>query len=310
MIQRALITGGAGFIGSHIGNKLIEKGKEVVVFDNLSVGTLDNVPKGAKFIKGDITDYKSLETAMKDCDTVFHDAAFVSIRGSFEKMRLEIDSNVIGTLNVFEAAVKSGVKKIIYASSMGVYSPPPDDHPIVNENSPNYPPSFYGFSKLRGEEYAKHFEKEFGLKTISLRYFNTYGIKQTVSPYVGVTTIFINNVLNKKPMIIFGDGLQTRDFVWVEDIAQANILAAESPVSNQVFNVGSGKSFSILDVAKWIKENIGGEIKFDTVPPGEIRHIRADITKIKSTLNYNPKGDFQKTLPKIIDWWKIKSTTK
>jgi len=302
MFKRALITGGAGFIGSHICEKLLNSGKEAVIFDNLTVGSENNIPKGAQFIKGDILDQKALESAMKGCDVVFHDAAFVSIRGSFEKLRHELNSNCVGTLNVFEAAANSGVKKIVYASSMAVYGHP--QNVLAKESDLTIPNSFYGQSKLRGEEYAKFFEKECGLKSVCLRYFNTYGVKQTPSPYVGVTTIFINNVLNGKPMVVYGDGLQTRDFVWVKDVAEANYLAADSRISNEVFNVGSGVSCSILEIARLIQEKIGGEIEFGQVPPGEIRNITADISKIKEKLNFKPEGEFKKEIVNIINWWK------
>jgi UDP-glucose 4-epimerase len=241
---------------------------------------------------------------MKGCYTVFHEAAFVSIRGSFDKLRQEANTNVLGTLNVFQAAVNAGVKKLIYASSMAVYGHP--QNVMTKESDLTIPNSFYGYSKLRGEEYAKLFEKEHGLKTVCLRYFNTYGVKQTPSPYVGVTTIFINNVLNNKPMVVYGDGMQTRDFVWVKDIAQANYLAATSSISGEVFNVGSQKSYSILEIAKMIQKRIGGKIEFGPVPNGEIRNITADLSKIKEKLNFSPKGDFNKELDNIISWWKNK----
>jgi UDP-glucose 4-epimerase len=187
---------------------------------------------------------------------------------------------------------------------MAVYGHP--QNVLTKESDLTIPNSFYGYSKLRGEEYAKFFEKEYGLKTVCLRYFNTYGVKQTPSPYVGVTTIFINNVLNNKPMVVYGDGNQTRDLVWVKDIAQANYLAAESGISNETFNVGSQKSYSILEIAKMIQKRIGGEIEFGPVPKGEIRHITADISKISKMLNFKPKGDFNKELDNIIKWWKSK----
>lgn len=303
MFEKAFITGGAGFIGSHIGSDLIKKGKEVVIYDNLSVGKKENVPKGAKFIKGDILDPRKLEESMRDCDIVFHNAAFVSVRGSFSKLRLDLEANCIGTLNVFEAAVNVGVKKLVFASSMAVYGHP--ESALVNEDSNLRPNSFYGLSKLRGEKYAKLFEQEYGLKSVCLRYFNTFGVKQTLSPYVGVISIFINNVLKKKPMIIFGDGDQTRDFVWVEDVAKANLLvSAES--NRQIFNVGGGKSYSISNIAQMIQEKIGGEITYGPIPHGEIRHITADISKIKKELGYSPKGSLEKELGHIIEWWKKK----
>lgn len=300
--NKAIITGGAGFIGSAIASRLINSGKEVVVYDNLSVGKKENIPENCKFIKGDLKNKKLLKHAMKDCDVLFHDAAFVSIRGSFLKLRKEINSNCLGTLNAFESALNSGIKKIVFASSMAVYGHPKylpvdEQHPLT-ANSP------YGLSKIRGEQYCRIFEEEYGIKTVSLRYFNTYGVKQTPSQYVGVTTIFITNVLKGKPMIIFGDGSQTRDFVWVEDVAQANLLAAESDISNEVFNVGSGQRISVNEIANMIKNTIGGQINYGKKPYGEIEHIAADISKIKSLLGYKPKGKFKEILPSIINWYK------
>lgn len=300
--SKTIVTGGAGFIGSTIASKLIESNKEVVIYDNLSVGKKENIPENCKLIKGDLMDKNLLKQAMQDCDVLFHNAAFVSIRGSFLKLRHEINSNCLGTLNAFESALDAGVKKIIFASSMAVYGHP--KYLPVNEKHPLTANSPYGLSKIRGEQYCKIFEKEYGIKTISLRYFNTYGIKQTPSPYVGVTTIFITNVLKGQPMIVFGDGSQTRDFVWVEDVAQANLLAAESNISNEVFNVGSGEQISVNKIANMIRDLMGGEIKYGEKPPGEINHIVSDINKIKSLLGYMPKGNFKKILQAIINWYK------
>lgn len=300
--NKAIVTGGAGFIGSAIASGLINSGKEVVVYDNLSVGKKENIPENCKFIKGDLKNKKLLKHAMKDCDVLLHNAAFVSIRGSFLKLRKEINSNCLGTLNAFESALNSGIKKIVFASSMAVYGHP--KYLPVNEKHPLTANSPYGLSKIRGEQYCRIFEEEYGIKTVSLRYFNTYGVKQTPSQYVGVTTIFITNVLNGKPMIVFGDGSQTRDFVWVEDIAQANLLATESDISNEVFNVGSGQRISVNEIANMIKNAIGGQINYGKKPYGEIEHIAADISKIKSLLGYKPKGKFKEILPSIINWYK------
>lgn len=305
--KRALVTGGAGFIGSHIVKKIIELEKEVTVLDNLSVGAEENLPlnvKNVKFIQGDIRDKKILQESMKDCDVVFHNAAFVSIRGSFTEVRKDLENNCLGTLNVLEAAVDNNVKKLIFASSMAVYgetkSLPAKETDTVNPMSP------YGLSKLRGEMYCRIFEERYGLKTISLRYFNTYGIGQTESSYVGVITTFINQVLKNEPLTIFGDGKQTRDFVWVEDVAKANMLAADLNISNKIFNVASGVETSINQIADMlIRINGSGAKTFTKVPKGEMKRIVAHTDRIKK-IGYCPEGVLEEILPKIWKHWKNK----
>ena len=300
--MRFLVTGGAGFIGSHIAKMLVDKG-DVVVFDNLSVGAKENVPMGCKLIVEDIRNRVKLSEAMKDVDVVFHNAAFVSIRGSFERLREELDINCLGTLNVLETASDQGVKKVIFASSMAVYGEP--KRLPVDESHPLNPVSPYGLSKLRGELYCRIFDENQGLKSVILRYFNTYGIGQTPSPYVGVITTFINQALSKKPLTVFGDGNQTRDFVWVEDVARANVSAAFSNVSG-TFNIGRGAEFSINQLADMIINHSGGSRVYLDKPAGEINRIFADISKAKELLNYNPKGKLEKLLPLLIDWWRKK----
>jgi len=301
--MKFLITGGAGFIGSHIAEELINKG-EVVVFDNLSVGKREFVPDGCSFIKGDIKNKEELSNAMKDADVVFHDAAFVSIRGSFEKIREVLENNFLGTLNVFESAKDNNVSKIIFASSMDVYGEP--QHLPVDENHPLNTKSLYGLSKITGEMLCKTFEEKYGIKCTALRYFNTYGTRQTPSPYVGVITSFIVQALGKKPLTVYGDGNQTRDYVWVNDVAQANALAAFSQKSG-VFNVGSGEEISVNQIADLIIKHLGGEKVYLENPPGEIKKMRADISRTKKLLNYNPKGRLSEMLPSLIEWWQNKT---
>jgi len=300
--MKFLVTGGAGFIGSHIAEKLVEKG-EVAVFDNMSIGKEYNVPSGCKIIRGDIRNKDEINKAMHGVDIVFHNAAFVSIRGSFERIFEDIEVNCIGTVNVLNAAIKSGVKKIIFASSMAVYGEPQNIK--VKETDTTVPISPYGLSKLRGEMYCKMFSEKYGIDYAILRYFNTYGTRQTPSPYVGVMTTFINQALEKKPITIFDDGKQTRDFVWVNDVADANMLAA-FPKNSGIYNVGSGKETSINDLADKIIEILGGKKIFLAKPEGEIGRICADITKAKENINFKPQGDVIKKIPEIIEWWRNK----
>jgi len=302
--MKFLVTGGAGFIGSHIAEELIRTGKgEVIVFDDLSVGKAENIPAGCTFIEGDIRHKKKLARAMKDVDLVFHNAAFVSIRGSFERLREELDINCLGTLNVLEAAVERGVKKVIFASSMAVYGEP--RYLPVDDEHPLNPISPYGLSKARGEQYCKIFREKHGLSTVALRYFNTYGMRQSPSPYVGVITTFINQALNGEPLTVFGDGNQARDFVWVKDVARANILAAFSDV-NGAFNVGSGIETSINQLADLVMKYLGGKTIHLEKPPGEVTRIVADISRTRKLLNYEPQGDLSQLLPTLIEGWSRK----
>lgn len=299
--MRCLVTGGAGFIGSHIAEKLVSLGNDVIIFDNLSVGNIDNIPKKCILVKSDIKNRQELLKAMRNVEVVFHDAAFVSIRGSFEKIDTVIGDNFLGTLNVLECAAEENVKKIVVASSMDVYGEP--EYLPVDETHPLKTKSPYGLSKIFGEKLCERFNKDHVIECVALRYFNTYGIRQTPSSYVGVITTFINKALRKEPLTIYGDGSQIRDYVWVNDVADANILAMKSGIKG-IFNVGSGSQYSVNQIADMIIKKLGGRKEYLPRPAGDIDKIVSDISKAKKLLGYSPKGRLSEILPELIDWWK------
>lgn len=305
--MKYLITGGAGFIGSHIAEELINKGikpQEIIIFDNLSVGKRENVPKDCKLVVKDIKDKDALKKAMKEVDVVFHNAAFVSIRASFGKLRQEVEDNCLGTLNVLETAVQAKVKKFIFASSMAAYGKP--RYFPIDEKHPLFPISPYGLSKARGEMYCKIFHETGKIKTVVLRYNNAFGVKQTPSDYVGVTTTFINQALQNKPLTVYGEGKQTRDFVWVKDLARANVLAAFLDVKG-TFNIGSGTEISVNEVAEAIMKHTRAKKVYMNAPPGEIPRVKMSIEKAEKLLGYKPQGSIIKMMPELIEWWKKKT---
>jgi len=304
--MRYLITGGAGFIGSHIVRRLFsEQGTEIIVLDNLAVGKRKNVPDGCQFIEGDINDPIALRRALEGVDVVLHQAAFVSIRGSFNRLEDDLRDNCYGTLSVFRAAGEHGVRRVVFASSMAVYGEP--RRLPVSEDDPTVPVSPYGLSKLRGEMYGQILSKQYGYSFIALRYFNTYGVGQTPSDYVGVLTSFINTVLDGKPMTIYGDGEQMRDFVWVEDIVEANIKAAVSQAEG-VYNIGSGVEVNINELARMIQKCTEGSFVHVDAPSGEVRRMCANISRAMGVLGYNPRGSLSEQLPSIVDYWRRKRT--
>ncbi len=300
--RRAVVTGGAGFIGSHIAQSLIENGVRVTILDDLSMGKKANIPAGAKFIRGDIMDGGALARAFAGADVLFHEAARVSIRNSVKEPLDDAQINFLGTLKAVEAARKFKLKKIVYASSMAVYGNAVK-LPIA-ETHPTEPASPYGIAKLAGEKYALQMGALYGIDAVALRYFNTFGTRQTLTPYVGVITIFINALLAGKTPTIFGSGRQVRDFVSVLDIAAANILAMKKPVKQGVFNVGTGKGISVNDVAKLLVRRINPKLRIKHGPPqaGEPSGSIADISRAKKILGYKPRWALEDKIDEIIRW--------
>jgi len=312
--QKILVTGGAGFIGSHIVDKLMEKGFEVTVFDNLDTGHIENIEshqgkQDFHFIKGDIRDFNLVKKFMKDVDAVFHEAALASVTLSVQNPILSNDINVTGTLNLLKASLDLGVKRFIYASSAAVYGD--TKTPEKREDMMTNPKSPYGISKLAAENYVKIFHKLYGLETVSLRYFNVYGPRQRFDlqcAYGGVITIFTNRLLRNMPPVIFGDGEQTRDFVYIRDVVEANMLALDRKnAAGEAFNIGTGLNVSVNRIAETLKDILNKrELKnvHADPRPAEGRHGYANISKAEKILGFHPKVSIKDGLVKLVDWYK------
>ncbi|MGC8867078.1 MAG: SDR family oxidoreductase [Elusimicrobiales bacterium] len=304
-----LVSGGAGFIGSHIVEELVKRGEKVRVFDNFSTGKIENISdfkKSIEIIKGDIRDFKEIEKAVRGVDYLLHQAAMRSVPKSVDNPCDANDNNITGTLNVLLASKKAGVKKVVYASSSSVYG----DCKIFpqKESFVPSPISPYAVSKLAGEYYAVMFSKTYSLPTVSLRYFNVFGPKQPPeSQYSSVIPKFIESALKKQPLEVHWDGRQSRDFTYVKNVVDANIIAALSPRSNgKVYNVGCGSTVSLLQIIKMIEKILGYRLEKRFMPKraGDVRKTWADISLIKRDLGYKPTVDFEEGLAKTIEWFK------
>ncbi len=293
-MKKAVVTGGAGFIGSHIVENLLEKNYRVSVLDNLSTGRTSNIENWAKdgeieFIQGSITNPRILKKAFAGADYVFHEAAIPSVPKSVKRPRPSHDANATGTLNVLIAARDAGVKKVVYASSSSVYGDTPT-LPKVETMAPN-PLSPYAVSKLAAEYYCTVFTGVYGLPTACLRYFNVYGPRQDPnSPYAAVIPIFLRLLEKGESPVIYGDGEQTRDFTFVKDVAEANVRAAESSATG-VFNLGNHQRTTLNELTGKLIEITGHtDIKpvYKDPRPGDIKHSLADISRAKA-FGYDPQ---------------------
>jgi len=299
--KKALVTGGAGFIGSHIAGRLVEAGIETVIIDDLSMGKARNVPKGAKLIIGNILDRPVLLKAMKGADIVFHDAAKVSIRNSFRDFYTDAQTNCMGTVCVLRAMAEEKVKKIIYASSMAVYGKNPLP---IRESSKLEPISPYGVGKLASERYCFLMAKANHFDCVVLRYFNTYGPRQTLTPYVGVITIFVNRLLQGKPPVIFGSGRQIRDFIHVADVAEANIRAMEKNINFGIFNVGTGIGTSVNKIATLLIGMINKRIKpqHASLRAGEPDDSVASTALLRKALGFVPHNKLEDKIEELVNF--------
>jgi len=304
--MKIVITGGAGFIGSHISEYWNSKNADVHIIDNLRTGYEKNISdlQNVTFHRGSITDYNLVENVLKDAEYVFNLAALVSVPESLLKPEECVAINVNGLLNILKAAVKQKVKKVVHTSSAAIYGDNPEQPKRIDMRPE--PKSPYGITNLDGEYYCNVYREEFDLPTVSLRYFNVFGPRQDPkSQYAAAVPIFINRAVRNKDIIIYGDGEQTRDFIYVKDIVRANVSAAEKINAHGVFNVANGKSISIKDLAYKIIERSGSSSKiiFADERPGDIRHSIASIEETISELDFHPSDTFEDDLQSTIEYF-------
>ncbi len=307
-MEKVAVTGGAGFIGSHLAEELVSRCYRVTIVDDLSTGKIENVERlnkrgGVEFVRGSITDLPALRRVFEGARFVFHLAALPSVPRSIKDPLASHEVNATGTLNVLIAARDAGVSKVIYSSSSSVYG----DTPVLpkREDMMPHPLSPYAVAKATGENYCQVFELVFGLPTASLRYFNVYGPRQDPdSQYAAVIPRFIKRTRAGEPPIIFGDGEQTRDFTFVKDVVRANILAAESRASG-VYNIGSGERVTLNELARLIIRLSGRDLipRYGAERPGDIRHSLADISRAKG-FGYQPEYDLDAGLKKVVEDFK------
>jgi nucleoside-diphosphate-sugar epimerase len=307
--MRYVVTGGAGFIGSNTVDELVRRGESVVVLDDLSAGKEDNLAEirnKISFIKGSINDLEAVRRVMHEADYVLHLAARTSVPRSVKDPIETNKVNIEGTLNVLVAARDAKVKRVVLAASSSAYGETPS-LPKVESMQPE-PISPYGVTKYVCELYAQMFGKVYGLQNVSLRYFNVFGPRQDPgSPYSGVLSKFCTAFLEKTEPVVFGDGEQTRDFTYIENVVQANLLACEAPAaSGKTINVGTGERISLNETLKHLREISGNnlEAKYEPGREGDIRDSQADVTLSRKLLNYEPAVHFADGLRRTFDWYK------
>jgi UDP-glucose 4-epimerase len=305
--KKIVVTGGAGFIGSNLAWSLCDE-NEVAVIDNLSTGRIENIApiidsRKIQFIKGSITDLQLMKKVLTGVDIVFHEAAIPSVPRSIADPISTNEAGVTGTLTTLLAARDCGVKRFISASSSSVYG----DTPTLpkHEEMPTNPISPYAATKVAGETYCRLFNELYGLSTVSLRYFNVFGPRQNpASQYAAVVPRFISKALSGEELVVYGDGLQTRDFTYVQDAVRANILAAEGSSSGS-YNIASGKQITVRELASTILEitNSKAIVKYEAPRSGDIRHSLADITKARKAFGYAPSYSMQQGLMETVAWF-------
>lgn len=310
---RVLVTGGAGFIGSHLVDRLLKNGLEVKVIDDLSSGRFDNIQSHVGksnfcFVKGDVRKRETVKEAVKDVEVVFHAAAFVSVIQSISNPLITNDVNVCGTLNLLEESLCSNVKRFVLSSSAAVYGQ--QDKLPVEEGAPLHPESPYAISKLAAELYAESYCRNHGLETVCLRYFNVYGPRQANGPYAAVITSFMDSLARKIPPTIYGNGEQTRDFINVRDVVDANMLAMRKKCAGEILNVATGSALTINDLLKKLQRIMGEDENapiLEAPRAFEVRHSVGDIHKASEVLGFKPKVSIEDGLGELVNYYKGKA---
>ena len=300
--MRALVTGGAGFIGSNLTRTLLADGYDVKVLDDLSTGFRANLDSAVELVVGDVRVEEDVARAMQGVDVVFHLAASVGNARSIADPIRDAEVNLIGTLQVLENARRFGVEKLVYSSSAAIFGelkqlPICEDHPAE-------PDSPYGASKLAGEKACLAFARLYGMDVVCLRYFNVFGESQRFDAYGNVIPIFVHRMLQAQPLVVYGDGTQTRDFVHVSDVVQANVKASRTAGIAGAYNIGSGKAVTINDLAALVA-SLGAspiEIQHRAPRPGDVLHSRADVTAAAKAFAYAPKVDLEAGLRSYVGW--------
>ena len=312
MSGKVLVTGGAGFIGSHVAEAYLREGWEVVVLDDLSRGHEKNVPKGARFVRADIRSSEARRTvATGRFDVVNHHAAQIDVRVSVDRPAFDSEINVVGFVNLLEGAGEGQVKRVIFASSGGVVYGDPAVIPTP-ETAPKSPISPYGVSKLAGEHYLRALAALRGFEGVALRYANVFGPRQDPKSEAGVVSIFVSRLLARQPLSVFGDGHQTRDYVFVRDVARANVLASTVPApavddfDGPAFNIATSIQRSVLDLTTSVGDVMGQKPKVEFAPPraGELFRSALDVGKAKRVLGWTPQSKFEDGLLELVDWFK------
>ena len=304
-----LVTGGAGFIGSHIATALVERGDKVRVLDNLSTGHLDNLAHLAdriEFIEGDLLDVDKITRAVQDVDCIFHEAALASVPRS---VKAPLDTNaacVTGTVTLLDAARRAGVRRLVYAASSSLYG----DKPTSSKRETDLPDpiSPYGAAKLAAEYYCRYFTATYGFETVALRYFNVFGPRQDPgSPYSAVIPLFITAILDNRQPVIFGNGLQSRDFTYIANVVHGNLLAADAEgVAGRSFNVAASRSVTLLEMLAMLNKYLGTNVEpeFAEPRPGDILESLADISAARTAMNYEPQVGFEEGISRSIDYYR------
>lgn len=303
--MRILLTGGAGFIGSWVAENYIRGGHEVLIYDNLSTGAIDNIPQDADFIEGDILDYSLLEQTVGRLkpDVINHHAAQINVRLSVEDPVSDAQTNILGTINLLELSAKYGINKFIFASTGGAIYGEPERIP-ADESTEKNPLSPYGTSKLCVETYLKYYNKIYNLNYTVLRYSNVYGERQNPHGEAGVVAIFCTNIINGKKCSVFGSGDQTRDYVHAEDVARANLHCLDS--DSGIYNIGTSVSTSVNDIVNKLRGFCGIDFNVDYFPArqGEVQNISLDFSLAEKSIKWAPKIDFDTGLERTWQWFR------